>query len=200
MIATARISPSQPLALPGRKTASGGLRPWSRRRVGRSAPQATDAPGKMRPGYGGARRRSHLPQSGKSHKYTISRSTLCSANDAFNEFKAPGMSAPGAPRATEGFTPRINLAPFGDPISQTVNSGTRTITNTTLPGHIFYPGQVQIQVTPNSGGGSTVTITGTGNGGNVELNYAAGYGFFGTAATEVMQACNMAAGVVPPVP
>jgi hypothetical protein len=64
MIATARISSSQPLAPLGRKTASGGLRPVARRRLSRRASQATDASGKIMPGYDRARRRSHLPQSG----------------------------------------------------------------------------------------------------------------------------------------
>lgn len=63
MIGASPHSPSQPLALPGRKTASGGLGAVPRLRAGRWALQPTDAPGKMRPGYGGARRRSHLPQS-----------------------------------------------------------------------------------------------------------------------------------------
>lgn len=65
MIATARILPSLPLTLPGRKTASGGLGAVPRLRARRWAFQTTDAPGKMRPGYGVARRCSHLPQSDK---------------------------------------------------------------------------------------------------------------------------------------
>jgi hypothetical protein len=141
-----------------------------------------------------------VPQNG--HKYTIRRSTLCSANDAFNEFKAPGMSAPGAPRAVEGPTARIDLwgLTSSNPISQNVNSATRTITNVTLPGHVFYPGRVVIQVDPSSGGGSNITITGTGTGDNPGINNAVGEAFFGTVATEIMQACNMAAGVAPPAP
>ena len=63
MTATARLSPSQPLALPGRKTASGGLQPWTRHRVGRTRLQPTDASGKNRPRYDLARRGAVLPQS-----------------------------------------------------------------------------------------------------------------------------------------
>lgn len=138
------------------------------------------------------------PQS-RQHKYTVRRSTACSANDAFDEFKAPGMSAPGAPRAVEGPTARIDLWGFtsSNPISQNVNSATRTITNTTLPGHVFYPGRVVIQVDPASGGGSNITITGTGVGDNPGFNNAVGIGFFGTVATTIMQACNPSAGVAP---
>lgn len=62
MTATARLSPSQPLALPGRKTASGGLQPWTRHRVGRTRLQPTDASGKNRPRYDLARRGAVLPQ------------------------------------------------------------------------------------------------------------------------------------------
>src|SRR5690606_29401896 len=62
MIGPSRISPSQPLALPGRKTASGGLQPWTRHRVGRTRLQPTDAPWKIRPRYDLARRGAVLPQ------------------------------------------------------------------------------------------------------------------------------------------
>lgn len=68
MTATARPSPSLPLTLPGRKTASGGLATVPRLRAGRWRPQPTDAPGKMHPGYDRARRCSHLPQSGNGCK------------------------------------------------------------------------------------------------------------------------------------
>ncbi len=62
MIATARLSPYQPLALPGWKTASGGLKPWTRRRAGRTGLQPTGAPWKNRPRYDFARRSAVLPQ------------------------------------------------------------------------------------------------------------------------------------------
>lgn len=62
MIGASPLSPSQPLALPSRKSASGGLQPWTRRRVGRIAPQPMDASGKNRPNYDGARRGAVLPQ------------------------------------------------------------------------------------------------------------------------------------------
>ena len=55
--------PAPPRRLPlARKTASGGLRPWPRLRVGRTAPQPTDAPRKNRLRYDGARRGAVLPQ------------------------------------------------------------------------------------------------------------------------------------------
>src|SRR3546814_8625269 len=62
MIATACLSSYQPPALPGWKTASGGLKPWPRRRVGRTGTQPTGASGKNRPRYDFARRGAVLPQ------------------------------------------------------------------------------------------------------------------------------------------
>ena len=62
MIATARLSSYQPLPLPGWKTASGGLQPWGRRRVGRTGPQPTGALRKNQPRYDLARRGAVLPQ------------------------------------------------------------------------------------------------------------------------------------------
>lgn len=64
MTRATRISLSQPLALPGRKTASGGLNPWTRRRVGQTSLQPTDAPGKNRPSYDPWRRVPHVQQRG----------------------------------------------------------------------------------------------------------------------------------------
>jgi RHS repeat-associated protein len=115
---------------------------------------------------------------GTPHKYVITVPTDCSPENAFNQLKEKGMSAPGAPAAQEDFTPSITL--WGDnPISQTVNSNTMTITNTTLPGHEFYPGSVVIQVSPGGGGGSTITITGTGTGPHPGLNQFLGQLIFG---------------------
>jgi hypothetical protein len=60
----------------------------------------------------------------------------------------------------------------GNPIRQTVDPATMTITNVTLPGHVF-GGQVQILIT-NSNGVSGVQIQGSGAGPNAALNQFAG--------------------------
>ena len=104
--------------------------------------------------------------------------TNCSAGDAFNMLRAPGMSAPGAPAAQDGPPQQINLT-GGNPISQSVNSSTMTIVNTTLPGHAFYPGSVTIHVSPVGSSGSMVTITGTDTSSDPILNDLVGYSFFG---------------------
>ena len=63
--------PAPPRRLPlARKTASGGLRPWPRLRVGRTAPQPTDAPRKNRLRYDGARRGAVLPQNPKPARHS----------------------------------------------------------------------------------------------------------------------------------
>lgn len=64
MIGASRISLSQPLPLPGRKTTSGGLKPWPRRRVGRILSQPTDASRKNHLRYDLARRGAVLSQKG----------------------------------------------------------------------------------------------------------------------------------------
>ncbi len=128
-----------------------------------------------------------VPQNG--HRYVVNRDSQCSADTVFNNFKQPGVSAPGAPAAREGFTPRVTLA-GGNYISQSVNSSTRTIVNTTIPPHIFYPGTVSISVTPNVGGGSRIEIVGTGSGNYAALNDVAGELIFGQAAAAAGGGCG----------
>ena len=137
-----------------------------------------------------------LAQSQTPHKYVITRSSNCSAANTFNQFLAPGASAPGAPAAQEGPTPLINLPGlpgYGpNPISQDVNSSTGTITNTTLPGHMFYPGTVVIQVTPSAGDTSNITITGTGTGNDPGFNDLVGEIFVGGTASGIALSCSYA--------
>ena len=123
-----------------------------------------------------------------SHTYKISIWAPCDAHVAFGEFTNPWMSAPGAPQITQaGPSPTITL--WGNnPISQNINPNALTITNTTLPGHQFYPGQVIINVTPALIG-SVITITGTGSGRNPIYNDAVGYGYFGLAAALAAYLC-----------
>jgi len=137
-----------------------------------------------------------LIKGAKTHKYSLTRETLCSAADAFEILKEPGMSAPGAPRAKEGFTPYINLS-GNNPISQYVNSSTGTIINTTLPGHTFYPGTVNIQVSPLTNETSVISIVGTGEGNNPILNDAVGVAFFGLVVDAISKECMARSGISP---
>jgi hypothetical protein len=131
----------------------------------------------------------------RTHKYTISVDTLCSANDAFNLLSKPGMSAPFAPAARTN--PRIIL-PINNPISQSVDPSTLTIKNLTLPGHVFFPGSVTIHVVPTWNGGSTINISGVGSGSYPEINNFVGKLFFGNSAWDVAQQCaGSNAGIIP---
>ncbi|WP_230781758.1 RHS repeat domain-containing protein [Sphingomonas sp. Leaf37] len=133
--------------------------------------------------------RTRTPQNGQPHNYTINRDVQCSAGSAFNKLKAPGMSAPGSPAARNGFTPRITLT-GNNPISQSVDPGRMTITNTTLPTHQFYPGSVVMQVAPLESGWSRITITGTGSGNDPFLNDVVGLAYFGSVANAVQELCS----------
>ncbi|HZF99302.1 MAG TPA: hypothetical protein VEY92_13905 [Pseudoxanthomonas sp.] len=107
--------------------------------------------------------------------------------------KAPNVSAPGAPGAREGLTPSVTL--WGNDgnnrVSQYVNSSTRTIVNTTLEGHQFYPGTVTWQLTPGPFGiGSSISVSGTGTGPNPLWNNFIGMNYFGNMAALVGIACD----------
>jgi hypothetical protein len=106
------------------------------------------------------------------HYYTVNVPLcFCSQADAFNAFR--NFSAPGAPYAQDG-THKVVLPGFtsGNPIKQTVDPNAMTITNETLPGHLF-GGQVVISFsTENSV--TSVNIVGSGIGPNAELNQILG--------------------------
>jgi RHS repeat-associated protein len=124
-----------------------------------------------------------------SHKYEFKVRTVCSADEAFGLLKRPGSSAPGAPAAKEGLTPRIIL--WGNnPISQLVDSGQRRIVNTTLPGHQFHYGTVEITVTPAGPNASDIKVVGVGDGGNPNFNNYIGVTFFYNSAAGVDAACS----------
>ncbi|WP_338445659.1 RHS repeat-associated core domain-containing protein [Pelagerythrobacter marensis] len=133
-------------------------------------------------GFGGGR----LPQN--THRYNISVVTQCSADSAFGAVRGAGNSAPGAPFARSG-THDLTLAPLGDPITQTVDPRSRTITNVTGPDHRFHPGRVEIRVNDLGGGYSSINITGTGSGDNPTFNNLVGALIFGGMAHAVANYC-----------
>ena len=106
---------------------------------------------------------------------------------------ALGGSAPGAPAAQDGFTPKVGLWYFFSPnrISQSVNPTSMTIVNRALPGHEF-EGTVTIQVSALSDGTSNFSITGTGISDsvfNAVFNDAAGLAAFGFIANSASAGC-----------
>tara|TARA_Y100001933_G_scaffold21559_1_gene18400 strand:+ start:1387 stop:2229 length:843 start_codon:yes stop_codon:yes gene_type:complete len=128
------------------------------------------------------------PQNGEPHRYDISVVTQCSADSAFGAVRGAGNSASGAPYARSG-THDLTLAPLGDPITQTVSPGSRTITNGTRPGHRFHPETVQIRVNDLGGGYSSINITGTGSGDDPTFNNLVGGLIFGGMAHSVADYC-----------
>jgi len=111
-------------------------------------------------GIGGSGPAGQQPQ--EPHHYSVTTPTTCTADQGMQMLMAADMSAPGAPRAQEGFTGGIELWHVFTPnrINQTVDLTNRTILNTALPGHMF-EGTVFTQVVP-SGGGSTIRTVGDG--------------------------------------
>lgn len=125
----------------------------------------------------------------EEHKYVIKQFTLCSPAAAFLRITLLGISAPGAPQAHAGFSADVTL--WGNNhISQNVDFASRTLVNTTRPGHRYYPGDVTWQVEPGPFGvGSMITITGIGTGLHSVENIAVGHLFFGSAAAAVAAMC-----------
>ncbi len=120
---------------------------------------------------------------------------------------SPGASAPGAPAAQDGGTAVMTLPPLAsvwggggqsflpadffspNPIQQTVSVSNGTIVNTTLQGHIFFPGAVNTSVTPNVVG-STITSVGNGSGNYPILNDFLGFLYFGLRNFSLAMGCN----------
>lgn len=116
---------------------------------------------------------------------------MCSPNQAFDMMRS--FSAPGAPYAEDG-THKVILA-GGNPIRQTVDPRSRTITNVTLPGH-FFGGQVQISVTYRNGV-SSASIVGSGIGPHAELNQIFGPQIYRALAVGAFFALNSDVGTYP---
>jgi hypothetical protein len=103
----------------------------------------------------------------------------CTAADGFNAMR--NFSAPGAPYAQDETHDLV--LPGNNPIRQTVDRCKNTITNTTLPGHIF-GGQVVINIVENNGFVGA-QIVGSGDGPNAALNQVLGpliFNFLGLQA------------------
>ncbi|MGA0603533.1 RHS repeat-associated core domain-containing protein [Caulobacter sp. KR2-114] len=123
-----------------------------------------------------------------SHHYTMTGGSLCDADEQFKYWRAPFVSAPGY-RAGSAPRQQVELA-LGNWIEQTVDVRSRTIVNTTLPGHMFYYGTVTIHVSPTEAG-SEVAVEGVGhNGNNARLNYILGVPLFYASMVAANLECN----------
>lgn len=139
-------------------------------------------------------KRQLLPQEEKKRSdlhYVVHDLAFCSADSLFAQFSKPDTSAPGAPAAVEGTTPDIELA-GGNPITQIVDPATRTITNVTQKGHRYYPGTVEIRISP-TWYGSSVSIVGRGTGEHYWENRVLGSALFTTLSAKATLSCTMGA-------
>lgn len=109
----------------------------------------------------------------------------CTEDEVFAAWR--DYSAPGAPRAVDG-TRRVML--WGrNPILQTVDPRTRTITNRTVPGHAFHPGTVTIR-TRTRNGVVGAQVVGEGDGGSRWQNYLVGPTLFAGSGMLVRSRTN----------
>lgn len=203
----APIAPRWP-RLSRRKNAHRGLATCRRPASGETCSQALIASGKNRRSPTTARR-SHLLQ--QSHQYSYKEYTPCSKGDLMSSLMSPGESAPGAPAAVDNSTQTMTLPPLSslwgnvgqsflpadfftpNPIQQNVSVANGQITNTTLAGHIFYPGSVVTTVNQTNFGGSMLQTVGTGSGNYPALNDFLGFLYFGLRNLALQIGCNGAA-------
>jgi hypothetical protein len=118
----------------------------------------------------------------------------CSSQQAFDVVRA--FSAPGAGYAQNG-THEVTLAGNNghNQIIQTVDPNALTITNTTLPGHVFDPGSVQLSVVQDQTGVVSLHIVGGGTGAYSTDNQIFGPAIFSALGLAAYGALNPDLGV-----
>jgi RHS repeat-associated protein len=129
------------------------------------------------------------------HFYEVVIPTLCDADTAFALMRSLGASAPGPILwSSEGEREHMLFGWGNDRnlITQAVDSDARRITNFTLEGHRYFPGEVSIEVEPWGIGGafSTIRITGFGTGPRPRENEILGSLYFGSRAAAASRACS----------
>jgi len=115
------------------------------------------------------------------HYYSLYSATCkktqsgCTKNSVFKvmasqlRFVAPSSSSRPVVNCQENILMRIKPLTGGDPIKTAINNMTLSITNYTLPGHIFYPGEISRSVVELDGSIFVWTV-GSGNGAYKSLN------------------------------
>ncbi len=135
--------------------------------------------------------RSAKPQS--DHDYSLERDLRCSAANGFEALKDSG-AAPFADPIPDGITTRNATILFGQQITQLIDSGSRSVTNVTSPGHYFRHGTVTLSITSTGGNSSRLTIRGVGT--NVSqfraiLNQLSGPAIFSEVASDIQRKCSI---------
>ncbi|WP_295226055.1 RHS repeat-associated core domain-containing protein [uncultured Brevundimonas sp.] len=126
---------------------------------------------------------------GRDHTYEVRTKVQCSAAEGFDKLKAPGMSAPNAPRAIDGLRTGVILQ-GNNPITQFVDPINYSITNTTEDNHRYFPGSVELRLYPSSRTSSTLVIRGTGTTPRSTENTALGLLFFQSVAERLYIQCT----------
>ncbi len=136
-----------------------------------------------------------MPTRQESHHYELSVPLClgCSPTEVFDRVRS--FTAPGAGYAPNG-TRDVTLT-GNNPIRQTVDRAALTITNTTLPGHVFHPGTVRLSVVPDSTGVVSLHVAGSGNGRYSMVNQIVGPIIFFGKDLEAFGALNPELGGVP---
>lgn len=149
--------------------------------------------GGVRPGGGGAgsEGRDDAASSQGDFHYKVHDFAFCSANELFSQFSKPDSSALGAPAAVPGTTPDVVLA-GGNPITQFVDAGARTITNVTQVERRYHRGTVEIRISP-MWFGSRVSIEGRGTGPHYWENRLLGSALFSALAAKATISCTFGA-------
>jgi RHS repeat-associated protein len=126
------------------------------------------------------------------HDYTVERDLRCSANGGFEALKDSG-AAPFVDPILDGISTR-DISTIGQPITQLIDSGSRTVTNVTGDTHFFRYGTVTLSITPRGAGSSHLTIRGTGtntNGAVALLNQLSGPALFSNLASDIQRKCSI---------
>jgi hypothetical protein len=130
-----------------------------------------------------------------SHHYELSIPLClgCSPTQAFDRVRSfAALGAGYAPNGTRDVTLTGN-----NPIRQTVDPEALTITNTTLPGHVFHPGTVRLAVVPDHAGVVSLHVAGSGTGRYPLVNEIVGPIIFFGKGMEAFGVLNPDLGGVP---
>ena len=134
-----------------------------------------------------------VPHSKPGHDYLVTRGLQCSAAGGFEALKDSG-GGPMAGPIPDSSVSRSPFILFDQQITQTIDSGTRTVTNVTTPTNFFRHGSVTLLVTTTGARSSRLTIGGVGtNVSNLRalLYQYAGIGLFMEVALDVQRKCRI---------
>lgn len=105
--------------------------------------------------------------------------TACDADEAWAALQQ--FAAPGAGPVSDG---QVSNLPLFGPVQHSVDAAHMKIVNSTLPGHLFYPGTVTREVVV-SNGKVYIQTTGTGTGQFAGINVAGSGPLWGSLDSQI---------------